>query len=497
MSDEEQLKNTRSIKQKQKQSTSSAENIEDSSSILKQLDNKLSLLLINEKNSQNGLKIFSLLNWIEALQKWSVEQIKSNYNNDLYFCKSHALYLNIERFKLIDNNLGRILGNPLLIKIAQKIATSWSNISFQFKSDRLTIKLQNLGKAEVSKEPVCYSAIAKQSIFEELSEIEVLTNCLVIANTDNWEAAILDIAFKTSESTDSNAYGVYYVEASIELVIQDNDRVSKVLLKIQQQNQLLNQQVKPDATNIKSCAELRPPQFSKEKLLIYIESLQQELQEIKQEKLNLKTDLNKITNQANLTESQLQNKIIEHQQVQASLIEVNQELKKLIYTDSLTQIANRRQFDDYLRSQWQKSRQNLTRLSLILCDIDYFKLYNDTYGHLIGDYCLQQVALSIESVVDADDGLAARYGGEEFGIILPNIGEEQALTIANEIRLKVKNLKIEHQASPVHQYVTLSLGVYSLSPESKYSPELMVALADKALYEAKKKGRDCACVCVD
>jgi diguanylate cyclase (GGDEF)-like protein len=186
----------------------------------------------------------------------------------------------------------------------------------------------------------------------------------------------------------------------------------------------------------------------------------------------------------------LHTEIIERQKAQAALREANQELEKLSVLDSLTQIANRRRFDDYLLEQWQKSKQAESPIALILCDIDYFKLYNDSYGHPIGDYCLQQVALAIEAIVESNSGLLARYGGEEFGVILPNTDSKEALKIAEEIAINVNRLRITHQPSPINEYVTLSLGVFSVIPNSKIAPELLIALADKALYEAKAGGRN-------
>jgi diguanylate cyclase (GGDEF)-like protein len=158
--------------------------------------------------------------------------------------------------------------------------------------------------------------------------------------------------------------------------------------------------------------------------------------------------------------------------------------------DSLTQVANRRRFDNYLLQEWQKAKQLQAPISLILCDIDYFKLYNDTYGHPIGDYCLLQVALAIECAVESTSGLVARYGGEEFGIILPGMDGLKALQVAEEITIKVRQLHITHQKSPVDEYVTISLGVYSIVPNPKFSPELLINLADKALYQAKDRGRN-------
>ncbi|MGL6342359.1 MAG: diguanylate cyclase domain-containing protein, partial [Waterburya sp.] len=231
-------------------------------------------------------------------------------------------------------------------------------------------------------------------------------------------------------------------------------------------------------------------QIAREQLLFQIEHLRQELEEIKQEKADLEIILETTTEHADLVESQLRNEICDRQKAQAALHQANRELEKLSVLDSLTQVANRRRFDDYLLQEWQRAKQLQAPISLILCDIDYFKLYNDTYGHPIGDYCLLQVALAIECAIESISGLVARYGGEEFGIILPGMDGETALQVAEEIAIKVRQLHITHQKSPVDEYVTISLGVYSIVPNPKFSPELLINLADKALYQAKDRGRN-------
>ena len=207
--------------------------------------------------------------------------------------------------------------------------------------------------------------------------------------------------------------------------------------------------------------------------------------------------LDTTTEHADLVESQLHNEICDRQKAQAALSLANRELETLSVLDSLTQVANRRRFDDYLLHEWQKLKLEKAPLSLILCDIDYFKFYNDTYGHPIGDYCLQQVALAIECVIESIPGLVARYGGEEFGIVLPHANKDKALKIAQKIAIGVNQLHITHQKSLVSKYVTISLGVYSLIPNSESTPELLIALADKALYEAKEQGRNQACLYTD
>jgi diguanylate cyclase (GGDEF)-like protein/PAS domain S-box-containing protein len=231
-------------------------------------------------------------------------------------------------------------------------------------------------------------------------------------------------------------------------------------------------------------------QLSKENLLAHIENLLQDLEELKQEKSDLEIMLETATEHADLVESELQKEISDRQKVESALQKVNQKLERLTIIDSLTQVANRRRFDEYLHQQWQKLGQENAPLSLVLCDIDYFKIYNDTYGHQIGDQCLRQVALAISHTLKRSSDLAARYGGEEFAVILPGTSAEAAVQIAETIRSKVKNLKIAHARSSVGQYVTMSLGVFSMIPTQEGTPDLLVALADKALYEAKAQGRD-------
>ena len=242
--------------------------------------------------------------------------------------------------------------------------------------------------------------------------------------------------------------------------------------------------------DVEDYKSLLDEQIAKEKLIFEIEKLRQELEETKLEKADLEIMLDTTTEHADLVESQLHNEICDRQKAQAALTLANRELEKLSVLDSLTQVANRRRFDDYLLQEWQKLKQEQAPISLILCDIDYFKLYNDTYGHPIGDYCLQQVALAIECVIESTPGLVARYGGEEFGIILPNVDAAQAFKVAQKIADNVNKLHITHQKSLVNNYVTISLGVHSVVPNPESTPELLIALADKALYEAKERGRN-------
>ena len=179
---------------------------------------------------------------------------------------------------------------------------------------------------------------------------------------------------------------------------------------------------------------------------------------------------------------------------QSSLFEqlqaANQKLQHLACVDGLTQVANRRRFDEYLDVEWRRLAREQKPLSLILCDLDYFKVYNDTYGHLAGDLCLQKVGRVLHQALKRPADLVARYGGEEFAVILPNTDVIGAVLVAEMIREGIRGLKIAHAKSLVSDYVTLSLGVASFVPTPNASPAQLIAAADEALYRAKAEGRD-------
>jgi len=167
----------------------------------------------------------------------------------------------------------------------------------------------------------------------------------------------------------------------------------------------------------------------------------------------------------------------------------NQSRENLALIDSLTQIPNRRCLDEFLEQQWLQSKKKKRNLSIILCDVDFFKKYNDTYGHQAGDLCLKQVAQTLAQSIRNTD-LAARYGGEEFMVVLPNTSPEVAMVIAQKICARLKSLEIAHASSQASEYVSLSCGVASTSVNLVSSPEDLIANADRALYKAKEQGRD-------
>jgi diguanylate cyclase (GGDEF)-like protein len=171
------------------------------------------------------------------------------------------------------------------------------------------------------------------------------------------------------------------------------------------------------------------------------------------------------------------------------LMIANRQLESLVNLDGLTHIANRRRFNNYLEIEWQRHQREQRPLALILMDIDYFKRYNDSYGHQGGDDCLIQVAQVIAQTPKRPTDLTARYGGEEFVIVLCNTDTEGALKIADAVQTAIADLAIPHETY-VNNYVTLSMGVASLIPISGQNPESLISYADKALYTAKDQGRN-------
>ncbi|MCP4698017.1 MAG: diguanylate cyclase [Gammaproteobacteria bacterium] len=187
---------------------------------------------------------------------------------------------------------------------------------------------------------------------------------------------------------------------------------------------------------------------------------------------------------------QLQEEISNRLRAESALRKANKTLQRLATLDGLTQIANRRSLDGYLKQEWHRLAREQAPLSCIMCDIDYFKNYNDAYGHQAGDDCLKLVAQTISQTVMRPADLAARYGGEEFAVILPGANAESAMLVARSIWQGVNRLGIPHARSLSEDRVTLSLGVASMIPKSDSSSEVLMVMADKALYTAKKQGRN-------
>ena len=176
--------------------------------------------------------------------------------------------------------------------------------------------------------------------------------------------------------------------------------------------------------------------------------------------------------------------------VSAELTEANRALERMSRQDGLTGLANRRFLDTYLTAELARARRSKKELAVVLCDLDFFKPFNDHYGHPAGDESLRQVAQALRSVCRRAADLAARYGGEEFALVLPETGLAGATRVAEHVRRAVAALKIRHEHSEVGKHLTVSIGVASLLPGTDTKPESLVAIADRALYQAKKQGRD-------
>jgi len=189
-------------------------------------------------------------------------------------------------------------------------------------------------------------------------------------------------------------------------------------------------------------------------------------------------------------EDELQKTVELLEQSNQELEKANQELEKMVSIDGLTEIANRKFFDQRLKNEWNRAKREDTTLTLLMIDIDNFKGYNDTYGHQGGDECLKKLANLFEEISYRPGDLAARYGGEEFAIILAETDFAGAKEVGERVRSEVESLELEHKASPVSEYVTVSIGAAVAQPEVKDSEKSLIEKADRALYQAKEAGRN-------
>lgn len=188
------------------------------------------------------------------------------------------------------------------------------------------------------------------------------------------------------------------------------------------------------------------------------------------------------------TQARMEQEIRERKVAEAALQEANQRLQALSILDPLTGLANRRRFTETLQEEWQRAVRRREPVGLAMIDIDFFKKYNDRYGHPAGDRCLRGVGTALKNAVRETD-LVARYGGEEFSFVLPGTGNEHARRIAERGRAAVCALNEPHEDSTCG-IVTVSIGVSSMMPSAATSPEQLVELADAALYKAKRDGRN-------
>ena len=182
--------------------------------------------------------------------------------------------------------------------------------------------------------------------------------------------------------------------------------------------------------------------------------------------------------------------ISERKKTEEQLLALQKQLEEYSYKDGLTGINNRRMFDSVLEVEWASAQRTRRPLSLILLDIDYFKQFNDHYGHIQGDDCLRRVAEALEEAAARPRDCVARFGGEEFVLVLPETDGESAKKIAERCRKLIGRLRIPHEQSGVAQLLTLSLGVGTIIPGAGDSPLTFVDAVDRLLYQAKQQGRD-------
>ena len=182
--------------------------------------------------------------------------------------------------------------------------------------------------------------------------------------------------------------------------------------------------------------------------------------------------------------------ISERKYVEQQLEDAFHAVEALAVTDALTGLANRRRFDQYLASEWSRALREHLPLAMVLIDADFFKLYNDTYGHPQGDACLRHIADCVKNAVSRATDLGARIGGEEFAILLPNTSLQGAWQLANRICEDMRARALPHAASP-HAIMTLSAGCSSIFPEPGQPAAQLIHLADQAMYNAKRGGRNC------
>ena len=175
---------------------------------------------------------------------------------------------------------------------------------------------------------------------------------------------------------------------------------------------------------------------------------------------------------------------------QQQLQKSNFELQRLTNTDGLTGIANRRYFDDYLNAEWKRAKRVQQEISLLLIDVDNFKLYNDNYGHVAGDQVLKSVARAMEASAVRSSDLSARFGGEEFTVILPSTEEVGAIAAGEKLREMIEALHIDHAYSITGQWLTVSVGVATMIPKDEQTQSDLIRLADKRLYKAKQQGKN-------
>ncbi|BCS54218.1 diguanylate cyclase [Geobacter sp. SVR] len=237
----------------------------------------------------------------------------------------------------------------------------------------------------------------------------------------------------------------------------------------------------PDVDGYEVCSRLKQDPLTRSIPVIFVTAMNHEEDEARGLEIGAIDYVNKPINQA-IVRARIRNHL--------ELKRHRDLLENICLADGLTGVANRRRFDQYLDQEWRRALRSGTTISLVMIDIDYFKLFNDGYGHVAGDECLRKVALKLVETLKRPSDMAARYGGEEFACILPETDAAGALLVAEELRHEVEALQIPHESSEVSSRVTISVGVASMTPSPGESYVAIAEQADQALYAAKKEGRN-------
>ena len=253
-------------------------------------------------------------------------------------------------------------------------------------------------------------------------------------------------------------------------IAQDADKPDLILLDV----------MMPEMNGYEVCKTLKADEMTKDIPIIFVTAMELPEWEVRGFEMGA---VDYVTKPINI--AILKARVCTH----IKLKQMQEQLVKLSNQDKLTGIANRRHFDGYFDVEWRRNMRNQTPLAVIMADIDYFKRFNDAYGHLSGDVCLVMVADVLNSVLQRPGDLAARYGGEEFVGVLSGTDAVGVHQIAEAFRLGVEKLAVPHSGSPTG-YVTVSCGVASMVPDAAVLPSELIALADKHLYAAKDSGRN-------
>lgn len=285
---------------------------------------------------------------------------------------------------------------------------------------------------------------------------------------------------------DDSLLNIIYLKNALEedyevISTTDGNEALKIAKSTNPPSIILLDIIMPEISGFEICKKLKEDDITKEIPVIFITSLQEE----KEEEYGLSIgaiDFIKKPFCIPIVKIRIKNHL--------ELKKYRDMLKEISFIDGLTQIPNRRRFNEVLISEWHIAKCNKMPLSVLLIDIDFFKKFNDTYGHLEGDNCLQKVAKSIKTSLNHSSYLVARWGGEEFSCILPNTNNEDALKIGDYLREVIMNLNIPNEHSNIIDKVTVSIGATTLNPTDEYSCEQLLKKADLALYRAKETGRN-------